>query len=78
MTEQQAEQENRSDQDTWSGRTCPEHIRATKERTSDVSSKKSAKSQKEMFQFLDLRKTSGGGGARRNHGRWVFSRLANT
>ena len=61
MTEQQAEQENRSDQDTWSGRTCPEHIRATKERTSDVSSKKSAKSQKEMFQFLDLRKTSGGG-----------------
>ncbi len=76
MTEQQAEQENRSDQDTWSGRTCPEHIRATKERTSDVSSKKSAKSQKEMFQFLDLRKTSGG--ARRNHGRWVFSRLANT
>lgn len=63
MTEQQAEQENRSDQDTWSGRTCPEHIRATKERTSDVSSKKSAKSQKEMFQFLDLRKTSGGQGA---------------
>ena len=61
MTEQQAEQKNRSDQDTWSGRTCPEHIRATKERTSDVSSKKSAKSQKEMFQFLDLRKTSGGG-----------------
>ena len=61
MTEPQAEQENRSDQDTWSGRTCPEHIRATKERTSDVSSKKSAKSQKEMFQFLDLRKTSGGG-----------------
>ena len=59
-TEQQAEQENRSDQDTQSGRTCPEHIRATKERTSDVSSKKSAKSQKEMFQFLDLRKTSGG------------------
>lgn len=63
MTEQQAEQENRSDQDTQSGRTCPEHIRATKERTSDVSSKKSAKSQKEMFQFLDLRKTSGGGKA---------------
>lgn len=61
MTEQQAEQENRSDQDTWSGRTCPEHIQATRERTSDVSSKKSAKSQKEMFQFLDLRKTSGGG-----------------
>lgn len=63
MTEQQAGQERRSDQDTWSGRTCPEHIRATKERTSDVSSKKSAKSQKEMFQFLDLRKTSGGGKA---------------
>ena len=61
MTEQQAEQERRSDQDTWSGRTCPEHIQATRERTSDVSSKKSAKSQKEMFQFLDLRKTSGGG-----------------
>ena len=61
MTEQQAEQENRSDQDTWSGRTCPEHIQATRDRTSDVSSKKSAKSQKEMFQFLDLRKTSGGG-----------------
>lgn len=61
MTEQQAEQESRSDRDTWSGRTCPEHIRATRERTSDVSSKKSAKSQKEMFQFLDLRKTSGGG-----------------
>ena len=40
-----------------------ENVPGTKERTSDVSSKKSAKFQKEMFQFLDLRKTSGGGKA---------------
>ena len=41
------------------GRTCPEHIQATKEETSEPSCKPSAKSQTPTFMFLSLRGESG-------------------
>ena len=59
MTERQAEQESRSDQDTWSGRTCREHSAATKVKTSKPSSKKSSASQTKNPMYLSLRKENG-------------------
>ena len=46
-------------QGTWCGKTSPERSPATRERTSDASSKKSPGSQSREFLFLDLRKESG-------------------
>ena len=59
MTEQQAEQESRSDRDTWSGRTCPEHSVATRAKTSRQSSKKSSASQTKNPMYLSLRRENG-------------------
>lgn len=59
MTEQQAEQERRSDRDTWSGRTCPEHSVATRAKTSRQSSKKSSASQTKNPMYLSLRRENG-------------------
>ena len=41
------------------GRTCPEHLAATKERTLNASSKHFAASKKKEYQFLDLREDAG-------------------
>lgn len=59
MTEQQAEQERRSDRDTWSGRTCPEHSVATRAKISRQSSKKSSASQTKNPMYLSLRRENG-------------------
>ena len=59
MTEQKAEQESRSDRDTWSGRTCPERSAATKAKTSRQSSKKSSTSQTKNPMYLSLRRENG-------------------
>lgn len=59
MTEQQAEQERRSDRDTWSGRTCLEHSVATRAKTSRQSSKKSSASQMKNPMYLSLRRENG-------------------
>lgn len=59
MTEQQAEQERRSDQDTWSGRTCQERSAVTRARTSRQSSKKSSASQTKNPMYLSLRRENG-------------------
>lgn len=48
-------------QGTWSGKTSQVHSPATKERTSDASSKKSQGLQSREFLSLDLRKENGGG-----------------
>lgn len=48
-------------QGTWSGKTSQVHSPATKERTSDASSKKSQGSQSREFLSLDLRRENGGG-----------------
>ena len=48
------------------GRTCPEHIQATKDATSKPSCKLSAKSQIPTFMFLSLR----GGSGRRQDASW--------
>jgi hypothetical protein len=47
------------DLDIWSGKTCPEPLVQTKEKTSERSLKKSARSVTPKYLFLDLRKTSG-------------------
>lgn len=59
MIEQMEGQTSLFDQDTWFGRTYPEHCPQTKVRTSDVSLKKQPKSSKKMPLFLNLQ---GGGG----------------
>ena len=59
MTEQQAEQESRSDRDTWSGRTYPEHSVATRAKTFRQSSKKSSASQTKNPMYLSLRRENG-------------------
>ena len=50
--------------DLQCGKMSQEHSPQMAEKTSDVSSKKSAKSQKKKFQFLALRTTNRGGKAR--------------
>lgn len=47
-------------QDSWSGKTSPEHSQVTKAKTSDASSKKSSASQSREFLYLDLRKAESG------------------
>jgi hypothetical protein len=53
------EQMNIFDRDSWCGKTCPEHLAVTKEKTSERSSKKRQKWQKGMPAFLDLRTANG-------------------
>lgn len=55
----QYEQTSLFDQDMPFGKTSPEHTVPTKEKTSELSSKNSAKLLTAKFQFLDLRKASG-------------------
>ena len=59
LAKQQAEQERRSDRDTWSGRMCPEHSVATRAKTSRQSSKKSSASQTKNPMYLSLRRENG-------------------
>ena len=59
MTEETVEQLSMLDQDTWSGKTSPEHSAPTKEKTSESYSKKQRKSLTKMPLFLDLRRESG-------------------
>ena len=59
MTEETVEQLSMLDQDTWSGKTSPEHSAPTKEKTSESYSKKQRKSLTKMPLFLDLRRASG-------------------
>ena len=59
MTEQMAGQVSLFDLDTWSGKTYQEPCPQTKEKTSDVSSKKRRASSKKMPLSLDLRKKDG-------------------
>lgn len=49
----------RTDRDTWSGRTCPEHSVATRAKTSRQSSKKSSASQMKNPMYLSLRRENG-------------------
>ena len=59
MIEETVEQLGMLDQDTWSGKTSPEHSAPTKEKTSESYSKKQRKSLTKMPLFLDLRRESG-------------------
>lgn len=59
MIRQQEDQENRSDQDIWSGRMSPEHSQATKEKTSGQSLKKLQKSRIAQYQSLCLKRING-------------------
>ena len=59
MKEETVEQLSMLDQDTWSGKTYPEHSAPTKEKTSESYSKKQRKSLTKMPLFLDLRRESG-------------------
>lgn len=59
MTEIMEGQTSLFDQDTWCGKTYPEHSAATKEKTSAASLKKRQKSRKGMPLYLDLRKGNG-------------------
>ena len=56
---QEKDQMSPLDLDTWSGKTYQEHSAATKERTSESSSKKRRKSQTKPPLFLDLTKENG-------------------
>ena len=55
MTEIMEGQVSIFDQDTWFGKTYPEHSPQTKEKTSAASSKKQRGSSKKMPLFLDMR-----------------------
>ena len=57
MTYETAEQMTLQDLDTQYTKMFPEPCQVTKEKTSAASSKKSPKSSKKMFGFLDLRET---------------------
>ena len=59
MIEQEKGQMSMFDQDTWFGKTYPEHCPQTKERTSAASSKKRQGSPKKIPLFLDLRRGGG-------------------
>ena len=59
MKEETVEQLSMLDQDTWSGKTYPEHSAPTKEKTSESSLKKQRKSLTKMPLFLDRRRESG-------------------
>ena len=59
MIEQLAGQMSIADLGISCGKTSPEHIPATAAKTSDASSKRSAKSQTPKFLFLDLTKANG-------------------
>lgn len=59
MIRQQEDQENRSDQDIWSGRMSPEHSQATKEKTSGQSLKKLQGSRTVQYQSLCLKRVNG-------------------
>ena len=59
MKEETVEQLSMLDQDTWSGKTSPEHSAPTKEKTSELSWKKWQGSSMKESLFLDLRKVSG-------------------
>lgn len=59
MTKQQEGQVGLFDQDTWSGKTYPEHSHQVKEKTSARPSKKQPESQMNAPLFLDLRKENG-------------------
>lgn len=59
MTKELEGQMNLSDLGIWYGKTYSEPCQATKERTSDASSKKPQGSSKQMPLFLDLRRGGG-------------------
>lgn len=59
MTEVKVEQMQMFSQDSWFGKTCPEHSQATAEKTSELCWKKLQGLQKLQFLFLNL--TAGNG-----------------
>ena len=59
MTEETVEQISMFDQDTWFGKTSPEHSVPTKEKTSELCWKKWQGSAKRESLFLDLRRENG-------------------